>query len=142
VIDGTMVPWEVAPAIKLQEVAKYHLDNPPDRPRMSNSIFVVAMNQAKYDSLPPDLKKVIDANSGLETSKMIGKAFDATTAPGRKLAADAGGVFDTLSPAEYDRWRKATESVDKEWIGDVTAKGANGQSLYDDAKALIRKYGG
>jgi len=142
VIDGAMVPWEVAPAIKLQEVAKYHLDNTPDRPRMSNSIFVVAMNQAKYDSLPPDLKKIIDANSGLETSKMIGKAFDSTTEPGRKLAASAGGVFDVLSPAEYDRWQKATEGVVKEWIGDVTAKGANGQALYDDAKALIKKYGG
>ena len=34
------------------------------------------MNQAKYDSLPPDLKKVIDANSGIEVSKMIGKAFE------------------------------------------------------------------
>jgi TRAP-type C4-dicarboxylate transport system substrate-binding protein len=142
VIDGTMVPWEVVPAIKLQEVAKYHLDNPPDRPRMSNSIFVVAMNQAKYDSLPPDLKKVIDANSGLETSKMIGKAFDSTTEPGKKVAAAAGGVFDTLSPAEYDRWLKATEVVIKEWIGDVAAKGGNGQVLYDDAKALIKKYGG
>jgi TRAP-type C4-dicarboxylate transport system substrate-binding protein len=142
VIDGTMVPWEIVPAIKLHEVAKYHLDNPPDRPRMSNSIFVVAMNQAKYDSLPSDLKKVIDANSGLETSKMIGKAFDATTEPGKKLAAAAGGVFDTLSPAEYDRWQKATEGVIKEWIGDVAAKGGNGQALYDEARALIKKYGG
>jgi TRAP-type transport system periplasmic protein len=142
VIDGTMVPWEVAPAIKLQEVAKYHLDNTPDRPRMSNSIFVVAMNQAKYDSLPADLKKIIDANSGLETSKMIGRAFDATTEPGKKLAAAAGGVFDALSPAEYDRWQKATEGVVKEWIGDVNAKGGNGQALYDEAKALIKKYGG
>jgi TRAP-type C4-dicarboxylate transport system substrate-binding protein len=142
VIDGTMVPWEVVPAIKLQEVAKYHLDNPPDRPRMSNSIFVVAMNQAKYDSLPPELKKVIDANSGLETSKMIGKAFDGTTEPGKKLAAAAGGVFDILSPTEYDRWQKATEGVVKEWIGDASAKGANGQALYDEAKALIKKYGG
>jgi TRAP-type transport system periplasmic protein len=142
VIDGTMVPWEIVPAIKLHEVAKYHLDNPPDRPRMSNSIFVVAMNQAKYDSLPPDLKKVIDSNSGLETSKLIGKAFDATTEPGKKLAAAAGGVFDTLSPAEYDRWQKATEGVIKEWISDVAAKGGNGQALYDEARALIKKYGG
>ena len=65
VIDGAMVPWEGVPPIKLQEIAKYHLDNAPNVPRMSNTTFVIAMNQAKYDSLPPDLKKVIDANSGL-----------------------------------------------------------------------------
>jgi TRAP-type C4-dicarboxylate transport system substrate-binding protein len=49
VIDGAMVPWEVAPALKLQEVTKYHLDNAASSNKMSNSIFVIAMNQAKYD---------------------------------------------------------------------------------------------
>jgi len=142
VIDGAMVPWEVAPALKLQEVTKYHVDTAPGVPRMSNSIFVIAMNEAKYNSLPPDLKKVIDANSGLEWSKQIGKIFDGTTAPGKKLAADAGGVFDTLSQAEYDRWVKATEGVNKEWVTEVGAKGANGEVLLNDARSLIKKYGG
>jgi TRAP-type C4-dicarboxylate transport system substrate-binding protein len=142
VIDGAMVPWEVAPALKLQEVTKYHLDTAAGVPKMSNSIFVIAMNQAKYDSLPPDVKKVIDANSGLEFSKQIGRIFDGTTVGGRKLAADAGGVFDTLSAAEYDRWNKATEAVNAEWIKDVSEKGGNGQALLEDARALIKKYGG
>jgi len=142
VIDGAMVPWEVAPALKLQEVAKYHLDTAAGVPKMSNSIFVIAMNQAKYDSLPPEVKKVIDANTGFEWSKQIGKIFDGTTAPGKKLAVDAGGVFDTLSAAEYERWTKATEAVDKEWVKDVSEKGANGAAFLDDARALIKKYGG
>src|SRR6478609_7152278 len=63
VIDGAMVPWEGTPPIKLHEIAKYALDNAPGQPKMSNSIFVIAMNPAKYDALPADLKKVIDANS-------------------------------------------------------------------------------
>jgi TRAP-type C4-dicarboxylate transport system substrate-binding protein len=142
VIDGTMLPWEVAPAIKLQDVTKYHLDTAPGVPRMSNSIFVIAMNEAKYASLPPDLKKVIDDNTGLEWSKQIGKVFDGTTAAGRKLAADAGGVFDTLTQAEYDRWVKATETVNKEWVTETSAKGANGDALLNDARTLIKKYGG
>lgn len=142
VIDGAMVPWEVAPALKLQEVTKYHTDTSPGLPRMSNSIFVVAMNEAKYNSLPPDVRKVIDANSGLAWSKQIGKVFDSTTATGRKMAADTNGAFDTLSQAEYDRWVKASAGVATEWVGEVGAKGANGQALLDDAKALIKKYGG
>ena len=142
VIDGAMVPWEVAPALKLQEVTKYHLDTAAGVPKMSNSIFVIAMNPAKYDSLPPDLKKVIDANTGLEWSKQIGKIFDGTTATGKKLATDAGGVLETLTPAEYDKWVKVTESVDKDWVGEASAKGANGAALLEDAKAMIRKYGG
>ena len=142
VIDGAMVPWEGVPPIKLQEIAKFHTDTAAGAPRMSNTIFVIAMNEAKYNGLPPDLKKVIDANSGLDWSKMIGKVFDGTTEPAKKLAAAAGGVFDTLSPAEYDRWVKATEGVNKEWITEISAKGANGEALLNDARALIRKYGG
>ncbi len=142
VIDGAMVPWEVAPALKLQEVTKYHLDTAPGADKTSNSIFVIAMNQAKYDSLPPDLKKILDANTGLEFSKQIGKVFDGTTEAGKKLAREANGVFDVLTPAEYERWQKATEPVVKEWIGEANAKGANGAALLDDAKALIKKNGG
>ena len=64
VIDGAMVPWEGVPAAKLQEIAKSHLDAPAGQPKFANSIFAFVMNQARYDSLPPELKKVIDANSG------------------------------------------------------------------------------
>ena len=142
VIDGAMIPWEVAPAMKLQEVTKYHLDTAAGVPKTSNSIFVIAMNPAKYDAMPADLKAILDANSGLELSKHIGKVFDGTTENGKKLAREANGVFDTLSPAEYDRWVKATEPVAREWVGEVNAKGGNGQALLDDAKAMLRKYGG
>jgi TRAP-type C4-dicarboxylate transport system substrate-binding protein len=109
---------------------------------MSNSIFVIAMNPAKYDSLPADLKKVIDANTGLAWSTQIGKVFDGTTEPAKKLATAANNVFDTLAPAEYAKMQAASEIVVKEWINDVGAKGGNGQQLLDDAKALIKKHGG
>jgi TRAP-type C4-dicarboxylate transport system substrate-binding protein len=142
VIDGAMVPWEVAPALKLQEVTKYHLDTAPGVPKMSNSIFVIAMNPAKYDSMPADLKKILDANTGFEFSKQIGKIFDGTTAGGQKLAREANGVFDVLSPAEYEKWNKATEVVDSDWVGEANAKGANGAALLKDARELIMKNGG
>ncbi|MEO8486212.1 MAG: TRAP transporter substrate-binding protein [Betaproteobacteria bacterium] len=142
VIDGAMVPWEVAPALKLHEVAKYHLDTAPGIAKTSNSIFVIAMNPAKYDSMPADLRAILDANTGIEFSKHIGTVFDATTEPAKKLAREANGVFDTLSPAEYERWVKATDPVAREWVGEINAKGANGQALLDDARALLKKYGG
>ncbi len=141
VIDGAMVPWEGVPAIKLHEIAKYHLDTPPGAARFSNTIFVMAMNQAKYDSLPPDLKKVIDANSGLATSAWAGeKGWDASVEPHRKLAKDRGNTFFTLSEAEVQRWMKATENVDDDWVKDVTAKGADGKRLLQEARTLIKQY--
>ena len=110
---------------------------------MSNTIFVVAMNQAKYDSLPPDLKKVIDANSGLDDVEVDRQGLRQHDRAGEQARARAQQhVFNVLSPAEYERWKKATEGVDKEWITEVAAKGGNGPALLDDAKALLKKNGG
>ena len=141
VIDGAMVPWEGVPAIKLQEIAKYHVEVPAGAPKFANTIFVMAMNPAKYESLPADLKKVIDNNSGLATSAWAGeKGWDAAVEPHRKLAVDHGNNFYTLPDAEYQRWIKATENVDDDWVKQVTEKGADGKRLLAEARALIKQY--
>ena len=140
VIDGAMVPWEGVPAAKLQEIAKSHLDVGPGQPKFANSIFAFVMNQAKYDSLPADLKKVIDNNSGVQVSAWAGEKFDAVVVPFHKLATDRGNQVFVLSPQELARWTKATGEIDELWVKEVSAKGANGAALLEDARALIRQY--
>lgn len=141
VIDGASVPWEGVPSIKLQDIARYALDTPPGLPRMGNTIFAFAMNQAKYDSLPPELKKVIDDNAGLATSAWAGQTgFDDIVAAHQKLAREAGEKIHFISEAEYERWVKATAGVDDEWIKAVGAKGADGKKLLEEARALIKQY--
>ena len=141
VVDGAAVPWEGTPAIKLSEIAKYHLDVPAGSARISNSIFLFGMNQAKYDSLPADLKKVIDANSGLATSAWAGEVgFDDVVATYRKVAQDRGNAFYTLPDAEYQKWVRATSGVDEDWIKDAAAKGADGKKLLEEARSLVKQY--
>ena len=60
VIDGAVVPYEVVPSVKIQELVKFHSETDPSEPAFYTSTFIFAMNQKKYDSLPADLKKVID----------------------------------------------------------------------------------
>jgi TRAP-type C4-dicarboxylate transport system substrate-binding protein len=141
VIDGASVPWEGVPAVKLQEIAHYHLDTGPKSPRIANTIFIFGMNQAKYDSLPADLKKVIDANSGLATSAWAAeKAFDGIVEPHRKLARDRGNTIHFMPDAEIERWKKALDTVDDDWVKEVSAKGADGKKLIEEARALVKQY--
>ena len=140
VVDGASLPWEVVPGLKVNEVTKFHTETGPGQRKMSNTIFVVAMNEAKYNSLPPDLKKIIDANSGAEASVWAGKVWDSTIVPGRKSATDRGNVVTVLPPAETLRWEKATESVAQDWIKDVAAKGGDGNKLLEAAKSLLNQY--
>jgi TRAP-type C4-dicarboxylate transport system substrate-binding protein len=140
VVDGASLPWEVVPGIKVHEVTKFHTETGAGQRKMSNTIFVVAMNEAKYNSLPADLKKVIDANSGAEASTWAGKVWDSTITPGRKSATDRGNTVNVLTADEYQRWEKATEGVAQDWLKDVSAKGADGKQLLDAAKALLNQY--
>lgn len=140
VVDGVMLPWEVMTPLKMQEITKFHTETAPGREKISNTIFAIAMNLARYNSLPPELKKVIDQNSGVTESAWAGKVFDATTGPARKIAQDRNNTFNTLTAEEYKRWEKATEGVSDEWVKEATAKGADGKALLEEAKEMIRRY--
>ena len=140
VIDGYLLPWEVIPSIKAHELTKYESETDPKSRSLYTAVFIFAMNQAKYDSLPADLKRIIDENSGATLSKAMGVQWDASAPPGRKQAADRGNVFYTIPASELATWEKATAHLPDEWVKDVSAKGNDGRALLQNAKELIKKY--
>jgi TRAP-type transport system periplasmic protein len=139
-IDGFLLPWEVMPSLKLHEMVKYDTETDPSRPALYSAVFVFAMNQARYDSLPADLKKVIDNNSGAALSQSIGKIWDNSQAAGRKAAQDRGNVFYTVPGAELDNWVKASAPLYEAWVADVDSKGLPGKQMLQEARDLIAKY--
>ena len=140
VIDAAIIPWEVAPSIKVEELVKSHTEFDPKDGSLYTTTFVMAMNQKKYDSLPPDLKKIIDNNTGLETSGFLGRVQQAGDIPGRKAAEARKNTILTFTSAEAANFRKASDQVDDDWVKEMTAKGHNGKMLLDTAKSLIQKY--
>ena len=139
-IDGFVLPWEVIPAFKLQELVKFHTETDATRPAMYSAGFIFAMNQAKYDALPADLKRVIDNNSGAALSRQIGKVWDESQAVGRKTATDRGNTFTMLSATETDRWAAAAAPLYDEWIADMDKLGLPGRQMLQDARALLVKH--
>jgi TRAP-type transport system periplasmic protein len=139
-IDGFMLPWEVMPSLKLQELVKFHSETDPSRPALYSSVFIFAMNQAKYDSLPADLKAVIDRNSGAAYSQAIGKIWDNSQAAGRKAAQDRGNTFTMLPAAELDNWIKASAPLYDDFVADMDKRGMPGKQMLNDARDLLAKY--
>jgi TRAP-type C4-dicarboxylate transport system substrate-binding protein len=139
-IDGYVLPWEVIPAFKLHELTKYESETDPGRPSLYTATFVFAMNKAKYDSLPADLKAVIDRASGVEASGFAGKTWDESAPPARKQAVERGNVFYTIPASELDKWMKAAAPLYEDWTKEMNAKGLNGKQMLEDARALIAKH--
>jgi TRAP-type transport system periplasmic protein len=139
VIDGTVVPWEVVPSIKVQELVKNHTEI-PGSPTLYTATFILAMNKAKYEGLPADLKQIIDANSGQTAAAMAGRVWDEQAEIVSDMVKKRGNTITTLTEEEAARWRKTTEPVVENWLKTTKERGIDGQKLLDAARAAIKKH--
>ena len=140
-IDACAIPWEVVPSIKVHELTKFHSEFDNTGAALYTTTFVMAMNKAKYDSLAPDLKRVIDANSGMAASAWLGKTQQSNDPAGRKTAVDRGNTIYQFTAAQREEFIKLSSNVDDEWVADMDKRGFKGAQLLSTAKALIAKHG-
>ncbi len=140
VIDGTVVPFEIVPALRLHELVDNAVEvQDADGRGLYPSVFVMGMNKAKYESLPADLKKVIDDHSGIAMSKQFGEFFKNAENVGRKMI-DEKATRQTMAAAEVAKMRAATKDVATDWIREMNERGLDGQALVDSAQAQLSKY--
>ena len=136
VIDSTVIPWEVTPAVRLTELVSNHTEfTGPEA--LYTATIVLVMNKASYEALDDDLKAILDAESGAKLSEFAAQIMWDMDAPAREIAVKAGNNIIQLDEAEVARWKDAAQPVIGRWIADMEAKGIDGQALIDQAKALI-----
>ena len=141
VVDGGLLPWELMRPTKIDEVTKFHIAPPPGRPFFVATVLTMLMNKQKYESLPDDLKAIIDRNSGPVLVEQFGKVWDDVTAANMKYAATLpGSTVSTLEPAAYQAMRQTARPVEEEWIKEVSARHLDGAALVSGARALSAQY--
>ncbi|MFQ1701059.1 TRAP transporter substrate-binding protein [Loktanella agnita] len=136
VVDGGVIPWEIAPSLKLGELTDSHTDVAGDY-SLYNLYFIWAMNKNVYEGLPDDLRAVIDANSGLMASMWAGRGHDTGDIVGRDMIAAEGNLITQFSEAETDRIRALGEEVRQDWIAEMDAKGYDGAALVAAAQDAV-----
>jgi len=139
VVDGAFIPWEIIPALKLQDLIKYEIEG-PNKTRFGNTTFQVSMNEARWNSLPSDVKKAFSDNSGAAWVKEVGQVWAANDDGGIAVAVKAGNQHIQLTEAEIKPFEQKLEPVVQRWIDEVKAKGIDGAALVKTARALIAKY--
>ena len=98
-----------------------------------------AMNRKKYDSLPADLRKVIDNNGGEKVAGEIGRIWDESAVPVRKVFRDRGNTIVEFQAVEMERWVKAAQPAYDEWIKFVGERGYDGKAVLEEARAVIKE---
>ena len=125
VIDGVFTPYETLRTFKFAEVAKYVTNTQAIAPSYP---FFVAMKRSKYESLPPDVKEVVDTLAGQYRERM-GMMWNAIEFPGKAFGADKGVEYIELSPDETARWVAAAATVIDKYKKDMMGKGFSEEEI-------------
>ncbi len=139
VVDGAMSAWEVVTPTKLQEVTKFHADPPKGQPYYASTVLALLMNKARYAGLSPDLRAVIDRNSGAPLVDRFGAVWDGVIAATKTQVTAEGGAVVVQTPADYDAMRAAARVVEEDWVKEIGARGVDGAALVAAARALAAR---
>jgi len=135
IVEGVYTSFDPLKAYNHAELVKYV--TPAPNPTAS---FYVAMNYKTWNSLPPDIKKVLD-DLGEEMSIWSGETFHKSALEGFRYAIEKEGCEAiTLSAEEKARWTKRFEPLINQYLADMKAKGLPGQAYLDELYLLKEKY--
>lgn len=136
VIDAATIPWQVTMALRTSEIVSHHTEFSGDH-GLYTQTFAFVMNRDSYESLPDDLKAVIDANSGIDCAGRFGAANDSDDIVARDQALAHGNTIVTLDAQETARWRAAAQVTIDDWFAETAENGIDGEALYQRALELV-----
>jgi len=134
IIQGVYLPVESLKTMRVAEVAKFctmiNVGQGPNASRL--------FNLKKFNSLPPEIRKVIENNIDYWTLESI-KAFRESDKIGMEYGKQQGVEFIELSKEERDKLIDAIERiVIEQKIKELENKGIPARRIYEDGKILMR----
>jgi len=127
IVEVAMFPHEAAVAYDLGSVAKYAIE-----PGVATATFAFVMNPAKYESLPPDLKALIDKASGPDAAEDFGKAWEVAEKEGREKEMAQGVQMITLPAADIAKMKQMMAPHVESAIAAVDKEGKQGRKFYEE----------
>jgi TRAP-type transport system periplasmic protein len=135
VAEGAILPPDAVMSLKIGDILKY--TTTLGRNTYVNSGYLV-MNLNKWNSLPPDLQKIVDKVSDEYLEKMS-KLWDWEEEESiRKLKA-IGNAFSSLSRQEEEKWAKRLESLSQEYVKEKSEKGVPAADVLKFCQEWIKK---
>ena len=132
VIDGIAITFEGGYVFRLNELADTHSDI-----NLYTLAFVVTMNKQVYQSLSPDLKAVIDNNSGQKWASIAAAVFDELDRKGLADVKARGHEVVTLSAEEKQAvWGPVLKRTTESYLQELEDTGKPARKVYERAVAL------
>jgi len=126
IVDAAIFAYEGAASFGLESVVKYSLE-----PGVSSLTWGIVMNPAKYNSLPDDLKAIINETTTPAFAESFGKAFDEAELAGKQKLVSSGVQVNVMAPDEVDRMKKLLTPQIEAAVLEVDKQGRPGRKFYE-----------
>jgi TRAP-type C4-dicarboxylate transport system substrate-binding protein len=137
VADAITFPWGSLVLFGIDKVTKYHMDAP-----LYTAVFTFSMNNATYDRLSPDQRKVIDNHCTTEWAEKVSGPWADFEAAGRdKVQAEAGQEIYKLTPEQLAQWQAVVDPLKDAWAASVRKVGVDPVAASHELEEQIKKYG-
>jgi TRAP-type C4-dicarboxylate transport system substrate-binding protein len=132
-IDGVSTAYSGIDSYKLQDVAKFIAEGD-----MGAVTFATVMNQASYNALPADLRRLIDDSSGLASGKLYGKLLGGDEVVLREKMLKEGVKITKLT--DVGPLQQAAATIRDRAIKKAATKGQDANKALSRMKTAIEKY--
>lgn len=138
-VDGAFIPFEILPPLKVHELTSMSVEG-RNKERFGTSVFLYAMNTDSYNSLPDDLKAIVDKASDREFAVAMGKVWDDAENLGKNLQYSSGSEIIRLDAEATANISAMGEKIVQRWIDEVEAKDIKGKAIVRWARAAMDNY--
>ncbi|MFC2013997.1 TRAP transporter substrate-binding protein DctP [Chloroflexota bacterium] len=132
--DGLMMHYHVMDQFGCTELLPYHTNV-----NMGHSALMALMNLDTWNSLPPDIQKIIDDLGSWMTEAMIASSTGSQERAVSKCQELGHAIYDP-TPQERQLWLAPAMLVTEKWIEETEAKGLPTRAVFEEAMQLSEKY--
>jgi len=136
VADGLLASYETMENWKFADFIRYSTEC---YDVAYTALFMVVMNKNKWNSLPKDIKDIIDKMS-VEYINKSANMWDYIAESGKKVLLSKGGKIITLSKEEQAKWVEKATPLFVEYASNVEKKGLPGKEAVKYIQNYVSKY--
>jgi len=137
VLDGYIFEYTGIESFKLPEVTKNYTEV-----RFYVGPFIIMMNKSKFDSMPEDLRKIIEAESGKAMSIKLTTAFEEDYRASRGKIIDQGGNVISVTGETLVEFRKEPDAYAQKWVDEHKTATFDAQDYLKKLKEAIVRHEG
>ncbi len=103
-------------------------------------VYIIVMNKARFESLPPDLQNIIESRSGHQLSAQLGWQMDLWEREAERFVKSGRARVFQVEGAALVPWKAAAKDQIAAWVAERNAAGDDGRMLLESVHRIADEY--